>query len=156
MSIEGIDGKGEATGEAVRLTVPAGASRTLSARELESGGEGFTGALGLGSGKWQLVVRSEQAIEVMSLLSSPGGYLTNLSTAPESMVMAGETAEDVFRERVSGPIVQSKCILCHVEGGQYPARSSYSCRDPTPTTRRTTFRCSRIFSPRRRMGRTTF
>ena len=26
--------------------------------------------------------------------------------------------EEVFREHISGPIVQSKCIFCHVEGGQ--------------------------------------
>ena len=29
----------------------------------------------------------------------------------------GETAEEVFRDYISGPIIQSKCINCHVEGG---------------------------------------
>ena len=36
----------------------------------------------------------------------------------------GETAEEVFRDYISGPIIQSKCINCHVEGGavgEYPA-----------------------------------
>ena len=28
-----------------------------------------------------------------------------------------ESAEEVFREHVSGPIIQSKCIVCHVHGG---------------------------------------
>ena len=35
------------------------------------------------AGKWRLAVTSEQPIAVMSLLSSPAGYLTNLSTAPD-------------------------------------------------------------------------
>ena len=132
VSIEGIDGKGESTGEVVRLTVPSGASRTLSARELESGGVGFTGSLGTGSGKWQLVVRSEQAVEVMSLLSSPSGHLTNLSTAPDSRVMPGETAADVFAEFISEPVVQSKCVNCHVKGGQAGATRLLFVPSSTP------------------------
>ena len=28
-----------------------------------------------------------------------------------------ETAEEVFRRDISGPVVQSKCVNCHVEGG---------------------------------------
>ena len=30
----------------------------------------------------------------------------------------GDSAEDVFHDHISGPIVQSRCINCHVEGGQ--------------------------------------
>ena len=29
----------------------------------------------------------------------------------------GETAEDVFRDHISGPIVQTRCVNCHVQGG---------------------------------------
>ena len=29
----------------------------------------------------------------------------------------GETAEEVFRNHISGPIIQSKCVDCHVTGG---------------------------------------
>ena len=111
--IEGIDGQGRSPGEAVVVEVPVGAARTLSARELESGGTGFTGALGTGTGKWRLVVSSAQAIEVMSLLASPTGHLTNLST----VAARTESAAQVFREHISGPIVQGKCIACHVAGG---------------------------------------
>ena len=65
------------------LSLPAGASRTLSAQALESGeAEGLTGALGTGSGKWQLVVTADRPVVVMSLLASATGYLSNLSTAP--------------------------------------------------------------------------
>ena len=112
--IEGIDGQGESPGGAVELSVPAGAARTLGAQQLESGeGAGLTGALGTGSGKWRLVVSSDRSIEVRSLLASPTGHLTNLST----VAARTESAAQVFREHISGPIVQGKCIACHVAGG---------------------------------------
>ena len=63
-------------------SLPAGASLTLTAQELEDGGDALDGALGDGAGKWQLRVASAQPIVVMSLLSDRAGRLTNLSTAP--------------------------------------------------------------------------
>ena len=118
--IEGTDDDGRSSDGMVEFTLAPEASRTLEASELESGAEGFTGALGAGGGKWQLRVTAEQPIEVMSLLSSPTGHLTNLSTVRGKVVVqgVGETAAEVFREHISGPIVQSKCVLCHVKGGQ--------------------------------------
>ena len=91
VTIEGFDGGGESPGTAVRLSVPARGARTVTARELESEeGRGealqdLDGALGDGAGKWRLVVTSDRPIEVMSLLASPTGHLTNLSTAPGRM-----------------------------------------------------------------------
>ena len=114
--IEGIDDDGETPGVAVALSVEGGASRTVSAQALESG-QGVSGALGTGSGKWRLVVSADRNIEVMSLLSSPTGHLTNLSTAP-SRAADTQTAADVFRAHISEPVVQSRCIHCHVEGGR--------------------------------------
>ena len=32
--------------------------------------------------------------------------------------MPGETAAEVFHESISGPIVQARCVNCHVAGGQ--------------------------------------
>jgi len=29
----------------------------------------------------------------------------------------GKSAEEIFQDRISGPIVQSRCITCHVQGG---------------------------------------
>ena len=63
-----------------RLSVPARRTLTLTAQQLESG-TGVQGALGDGSGKWRLLVESDQPIHVMNLLKSPTGHLTNLSTA---------------------------------------------------------------------------
>ena len=100
VTVRGIDDAGSASAEAVELSLDAGEARTISALELELGGPGLRGSLGRGKGKWQLVVensfdasptdprgfpptRKEDAtIPVMSLLRSPTGHLTNLSTAP--------------------------------------------------------------------------
>ena len=115
VAITGIDGEGVTPANEVRLVVPRGRSRTLSALQLESGDAAFDGALGDGVGKWQLNVRSDEPIMAMSLLRSPTGHLTNLSTAPGRG--AGATAAEVFEVLVSGPVLESKCVNCHVEGG---------------------------------------
>ena len=83
VTITGIDDAGVSPGSTVALTVPAGASRSIEAADLEAGAEGFDGSLGDGLGKWRLRVESDQPIVVMSLLSSPTGHLTNLSSVPD-------------------------------------------------------------------------
>ena len=122
VTIIGIDDRGAAGTSAVSLSVPGGSSRTVGAWDLESGAEGLEGSLGDGAGKWQLMIESDRPVVAMSLLRSPTGHLTNLSTAPVRGARGGaaqepQTAEAVFRQLISGPIVQSKCINCHVEGG---------------------------------------
>ena len=82
VTITGEDDRGLSLGGGVEVTVAAGATRTLTAAELESGGTGMVGALGDGTGKWRLTVTSAGLVHAMSLLSSPTGHLTNLSTAP--------------------------------------------------------------------------
>ena len=53
VTVEGIDDTGASPGGAVRLTLAAGASRLVTAEELETGdGEGLSGSLGDGSGRW--------------------------------------------------------------------------------------------------------
>ena len=79
--IDGLDDRGERPGGEVRLTLPAGGARTLGAQELESGGSGLSDGLGDGTGKWHLFVSADRPIQVMSLLRSPTGHLTNLSTS---------------------------------------------------------------------------
>ena len=117
VTIAGFDDKGMSPGGAVTLTVPAGGSVTHTAAELETGNaEGLEGSLGDGAGKWRLTVNADQPISAMSLLSSPTGHLTNLSTAPERGAGPVETASEAHEALVS-PTVQSKCINCHVEGG---------------------------------------
>ena len=83
VTVTGRDDAGDdAPGGMVRLTLPARSARTLTAQALEAGGEGIDGSLGDGAGKWRLSVTSNAAIKVMSLLASPSGHLSNLSSAP--------------------------------------------------------------------------
>ena len=82
VTIVGTDDVGVPGAGPVSLTIPAGRSRTVGAWELESSGEGLTGMLGDGAGKWRLRLTSSAPILAMSLLRSPTGHLTNLSTTP--------------------------------------------------------------------------
>lgn len=90
------DSKVLAVVEEVPLTATCPASRlspsdsitaaaTLTARDLEEGMSAdapvaFTGMLGAGAGRWRLRVSADQPVQVMSLLASPTGNLTNLSS----------------------------------------------------------------------------
>ena len=84
VTIEGVDDRGESPGGAVRVSVPARGSRQVTAEELESGeGEGLTGSLGDGSGRWRLLVTADGPVEVMHLLvSTTSGEIVNLSAGP--------------------------------------------------------------------------
>ena len=91
VTIAGRDDSGAAPSYGkVRVTVPDGDARTITARELEAGGLRLRGRFGDGIGKWRLSVASEQPIEVMSLLESPTGNLSNLSS-PAGEAMGAET-----------------------------------------------------------------
>ena len=119
--IRGIDDLGRESSGSVQLTLPELQSRTLSAQQLEMGAEGLEGSLGNGNGKWQLLVESDEPIEVLNLLQSPSGHLTNLSSAPGYGDVAASSAPSratrVFQSRIDAPVVQSNCIACHVEDG---------------------------------------
>ena len=81
VSVTGEDDAGRSPGEAVALSLPAGAAEVWDAPALESG-TGLAGGLGDGEGKWRLSAAADGPVEVMSLLESPSGHLTNLSAAP--------------------------------------------------------------------------
>ncbi len=78
--ISGVDAKGNPPpmGD-VRLSLPAGTARTVTAQQLEEGDTGLTGGLGDGEGKWQLSVTSSVPLQVLSLMQTRSGHLTNLS-----------------------------------------------------------------------------
>ena len=88
VTITGVDDAGAESG-VVAVEVPAGASRERTAAELESGA-GVAGALGAGEGKWRLRLSSDRPVAVLSLIESPTGNLTNLSTLPRN---AGRAAD---------------------------------------------------------------
>ena len=73
ITITGVDDNGDAGAGSVSGTVPAGGAYSITAVDLEAEG------LGDGHAKWSLNVSSDQAVQVMSLMDVPGGYLSNLS-----------------------------------------------------------------------------
>ena len=78
--IRGLDDAGRAGVAVVRLAILAGATRELTASDLETGeADGVSGALGDGGGKWRLWVESDAPIEVMNLVETANGHLSNLS-----------------------------------------------------------------------------
>jgi hypothetical protein len=82
ITISGIDDAGNpAPGGTVTLSLLAFSATQISAADLENGNvpAGLTGALGDGAGKWRLSISSDVNLEVISLLSTPAGFLTNLS-----------------------------------------------------------------------------
>ena len=99
ISARGFSGNGAAGGD-IQLGLEAGAARTLTAQELESGGTGLTGAFGTGNERWRLSIESDQPIRVVNLIvtSTTGGY-ANLSTT----ALRGHAPEDPesFKMRVA-------------------------------------------------------
>ena len=79
--IAGTDDEGRSPGGAVALSLDAGVAAVHDASALESG-SGVEGAIGDGEGKWHLAVEAPAGVAAMSLMTSPSGHLTNLSTAP--------------------------------------------------------------------------
>ena len=96
VEIHGVDDAGERSDD-VSFEVPAGGARTVGAQELESGGQGLSGRLGDGAGKWQLFVSADRPLQVMSLLQSPTGHLANLSTSPDVHRWVGDAETDGTR-----------------------------------------------------------
>lgn len=80
-AIAGVDDNGVGGEETMRLTVPARQALTFSAADLETGVAPLIGALGDGEGKWRLSVSYDRPLTVMSLLLSPTGHLSNLSSS---------------------------------------------------------------------------
>ncbi len=84
ISIEGVDDSG-ASSTSVSIPIAAGAAIETISLDLENGNPGSpqTGALGNGAGKWRLFVSADVSIEILSLLSTPNGFLTNLSSTTD-------------------------------------------------------------------------
>ena len=84
IAVTGTDDRGQHSPGEVRLTIPAGETRTLTAYDIESGAAEVSGRLGEGTGKWRLSVSSDRSIEVTNLLSSTTGYLTVASPCEQA------------------------------------------------------------------------
>ena len=81
ITVSGVDDAGAAAPEGdVTLTLPAGAATAITAQQLEAGADHFEGRFGDGKGKWRLFIEADQDVQAMSLLESPTGHITNLSS----------------------------------------------------------------------------
>ncbi|MBO6700778.1 MAG: hypothetical protein JJ921_00455 [Pseudomonadales bacterium] len=91
ITISAIDDQGNtAPGGNVGLTIDPLEAVHLTAKDLEEGSLGTIGSLGDGSGKWRLEINSDVELEVQSLLTTPAGFITNLS---KSISATSETSE---------------------------------------------------------------
>ena len=79
VTVKGWDDDGNEGAQLVRFSLAADSAIQLSSQELESGDAAFTGRLGDGNGKWELMVTGTLPLHAMSLLSTQSGHLTNLS-----------------------------------------------------------------------------
>ena len=84
VTISGVDDAGNSgPGTDLIFNLPYASVTEITATELENGSseKGLTGGIGDGRGKWRLTVTSDEPITVQSLLETPAGFITNLSTS---------------------------------------------------------------------------
>ncbi len=82
VTVSGIDDAGNpAPGGDITFTLGPNEAKQFNSLDYENGNaaKGLTGALGNGTGKWRMSVTSPLDLEVMSLIRTPDGFLTNLS-----------------------------------------------------------------------------
>ena len=70
--IRGVDGAGNSGDQNVTFTLSAGQSQLITSQQLETGDASFTGRFGDGEGKWRLSIESDNSIQVMNLMKTPG------------------------------------------------------------------------------------
>ena len=78
ITIDGYDNTGEGDREVV-LNLAPGHAVTITSRDLENGSDALDGHFGQGVGKWRLLVSATGRLQVVSMLITPTGHLTNLS-----------------------------------------------------------------------------
>ena len=127
--IVATDDEGKRPENTVKITVPAGGACMVTAQELESGEATdpchceVSGALGAGTGKWQLSVTTDQSIQTMSVLKTPE-HLTNLSTVRYAGFAPPDGA--AFNARFAGRRVRATDGSGHVDFGSSGSfRESY-------------------------------
>ena len=105
VTITGVDDEGAASSSEVTFTLNPFEAKQVTSQDLEIGntGKGLSGELGDGTGKWRLTVSSPLLLQVMSLIRTPDGFLTNLSSvvepndAEEHQVYFANPASETFR-----------------------------------------------------------
>ena len=88
VEIVGHDDDGETASDgAIEITLAAGTAQTITASELVSGADGFSGSLGEGSGSWRLNVSADQPVSVVNLIENPDSQLVRISSCAATRPM---------------------------------------------------------------------
>ena len=82
----------------IRASLRPRVSVQIQARDLERGGEGLTGALGDGTGRWRLDVTANEPLLVMGMVRSEAA-LANISRGAERCRPAAHTRSIRHRTR---------------------------------------------------------
>ena len=94
VTISGVDDNGNiAPNGDVQFDLGPFEAKNMNAQDLEAGNaaKGLMGALGDGSGRWQLSISSTLTLEVMNLIRTSDGFVTNLSRlAPNPSVSVND------------------------------------------------------------------
>jgi len=105
ITITGIDDRGMTSAGSIVFVLNANESKQLTAQDLENGNfsKGLIGNLDDGSGKWRLTVSSSLDLQVISMIRTPDGFLTNLSgmvdenTSGEHVIYFANPASETTR-----------------------------------------------------------
>lgn len=115
VTVSGTDDVGRVGDDDYVLQIQPGTARRLTAVDLES-------VYGDGHGKWRLDVRSDRPIVVMSLLESPTGHLTNLSTETRRHSVTVLEDHRSVATMGSGPVAVSVADATGFEDGSHGQR----------------------------------
>lgn len=102
VAIYGLDDAGMIAGPATVRVRPFGAL-TLTAQQLEAGDPDIDGRLGVGEGKWRLLILTDGAIVAMNLMETPTGHITNLGPMLVPVESDREAAEQPDAACPRGP-----------------------------------------------------
>lgn len=119
VNVSAVDDAGiPAPGGDIRFTLAASAALNFNADDYTNGNpaKGLQGAFGSGTGKWQLTVSSALNLEVMSLIRTPDGFLTDLSNiAPRAA--SGDDSNRLLLSVVSGSNTDQQGLIRLVNRG---------------------------------------
>ena len=128
VTVRGRDDSGSPPpGGEVRLTLPAGGARSISAQQLESGDDGLTGRFGDGTGRWQLFVTATGSIEVVSLLQTNAGHWINLSATPDDA--ESDATNFTYPDQVPGQVPDQVPFAAKSSGDANPVSAAPNLGD---------------------------
>ena len=94
----------------VRLALPPGASRGLTALDMETG-RGVAGALGNGAGEWRLAIHGPAPVQALSFSASATGTLTSLSSSQRTHSAAFDPNASALGKGLPGEVLRGEGIL---------------------------------------------